>query len=83
VEARKRLVAVELPAEHRSARSELIGIRMRPPGREYAGAVVFAALVVVSANHFVTDRRADAAVVDRRIGRWIPAGKTISFRLAS
>src|ERR1700681_4204405 len=75
MEARKRLVAVELPAEHRSARSELIGIRVRPPGREYAAAVVFASLVVVSVDHFVTDHGADAAVVDRWIGRRIEEGR--------
>jgi hypothetical protein len=33
VEARITLVAIQLPAEHRSARSELICIRMRPPSR--------------------------------------------------
>src|SRR5580692_9729373 len=47
VDARKRLVAVELPAEHGGALSELRGVRIGPPRREYAGAVELAPLVVI------------------------------------
>ena len=39
VEARIRLAAVQLPAEHRNARSELICIRMRPPSRTLAPSI--------------------------------------------
>ncbi len=40
-----------------------------PPVAQIAGAVGLRALVVEAVAHFVADHRADAAVIDRRIGR--------------
>src|ERR1700719_3683818 len=46
MDARKRLVAVEWAAERGGARRELLGVGIRPPVGQHAGAVIFAALVV-------------------------------------
>src|SRR5215472_1471690 len=74
MDARKRLIAIELTPEDGGARRELLGVSLGPPGGEHAGAIVLSALVVKAVDHFMADHRADAAIVDSRIGRGIEEG---------
>ncbi len=66
--ARHRFVAIELRDELVGALGEQLAVAVGPPAVEVALGVELAARVIVAVHHLVADHRADAAVVERRVG---------------
>src|SRR5580692_1068321 len=65
---RGNLEAAVLVGDTFGARSELLMVGGRPPIAQAALGVELRALVVETVGHFVADHRADAAIVDRKVG---------------